>query len=76
MQEKTRDVEFPDSIDSWTPYKVIRESPLLQALEELYHYPGTLSLLFQIAEVKPSVQAELLALAKEMEEDRRDRNRA
>ena len=68
-QKKTRDLEFLDSLDAWTPYDVIRESPLLQALEELNHYPETLRQLFQIAEVKPSVQEELLALAKEMEED-------
>lgn len=68
-EAKARDVEFPDDLDSWTPYDVIRESPLLQALEELYYYPRTLRLLFQIAEVEYSVQEELLALAKEMEED-------
>ena len=66
---KARDVEFPDNLDSWTPYVVIRESPLLQALEELYHYPRTLQRLFDIAEVEASIQEDLLALAKEMEED-------
>lgn len=57
--------DFP----SWTQSKVMRPSPLLQALEELYYYPETLKLLFRIAEVDQEIQDELLDLAIEMKED-------
>lgn len=58
----------------WTENIVGRESPLLQALEELYHYPDTLKLLFEIADIPEidedvGIGQQLLELAELMRED-------
>jgi ankyrin repeat protein len=56
-------------IGPWTEKMVWRESPLLQALEELYLYPKTIKYFLDIAEIEQSEKEELLRLIILMKDD-------
>lgn len=64
--------DHSEQFESWTNYKIVRESPLLQALEEIYHYPKTIKLILDIAEVPQVIREELFDLVREMNEDQEE----